>query len=112
MRLLRPAAIAILVGLGPALCGSADTDKVVFLCEEAFAHLKECCPNFTATALGYCHADSPGCDGVDSYPALGVNDSNCIRGMTCDELVSKGICARAASAQVQPNQVDDAGVCP
>jgi hypothetical protein len=86
-----------------------------FLCEEAHAHLVECCPNFT-TDSQYC-SYAEGC-GTAQYPALTADESQCIRDQSCDRLRSDGVCARAAAVHEQYLDADPhaspppQGVCP
>ena len=110
MRIVRPALLACLIALGPALCGDLRADE--FLCEEAHAHLKECCPGFTTVATFCDYVD--GCDDGSTYPALTPDESNCIRAASCDTLVANGICARVAALHQRDSEGagSDAGVCP
>jgi hypothetical protein len=93
----------------PALMGDMREDE--FLCEEAHAHLTDCCPGFK-TAPGVCEYVD-GCD-ESTYPALPPAESNCIRAKSCQELVDQGICERAANMHVSwsTSGSTDAGVCP
>jgi len=99
-RLLKAAA---LVAVWATTLGAIRKDE--FLCEEAHARLVECCPGFSTNA-SYC-SFSEGC-GSTSYPALSPEESNCIRGASCESLRDSGICARAAGLN-SPHFDDDAG---
>lgn len=95
--------------LVPALMGDMRQDE--FLCEEAHAHLTECCPGFH-TESNVCE-QADGCGGDGSYPALTPTESNCVREKSCAELVAQGICSRAASMQARYTTTGaSAGVCP
>lgn len=108
MRVVKPTLLAFLIALAPALCGNIRQDE--FLCEEAFAHLKECCPELSKDL--YLCDYAAGCDGeVHNSPALGVDASNCIREMSCDALVASGVCTRAA-ALPEGFVPGTPGVCP
>jgi hypothetical protein len=82
-------------------------------CEQAANQLENCCPAFDVTMLN-CSYSSNGCSTV--YPALTIAESECIASESCAQLVSTGVCSRAAAAL--PMQIDDAGytdspeVCP
>jgi len=99
-RLVR--ALLALVVLVPT-CGGVRRDE--FLCEEAYARLVECCPGFSSNDL-YCDYDS-GC-GVTKDPALSPEESDCVRGKTCDELRNQKVCERALQVQ-RPVNAPDAG---
>jgi hypothetical protein len=64
-----------------------------FLCENAAAHLEECCPSFSATpAL----CQNVGCNGGEEL-WLAADESRCIQGRACDDLVAGDVCERAAT---------------
>ena len=81
----------------------SDTDdnqfrEDVISCEEAVAHLEECCPEFRASNVEcrYYFRRDEGCLGPDSttrvVPDIPLGESRCIRDETCDGLRSKGLC--------------------
>jgi hypothetical protein len=60
-------------------------------CEEALAHLQDCCPDFdtTAVACRYYFKSTSGCgDSTESReePAFTLQESRCIRNKSCAEL--------------------------
>ena len=65
-------------------------------CEEAVSVLEGCCAGFRGSAL-QCQYTSD-CNGT-TYPAITVDASACIRGESCSELVSTGVCQRAQQAR-------------
>lgn len=86
----------------------------VMECEEAYARLERCCPGFRIwkkneeNELGafcidfeYDKKNSYSCDGNDDHiyghlrPSLTRDEAGCIRGATCDDLVTRGTCERA-----------------
>jgi hypothetical protein len=82
-----------------------------FDCENAVAHLAQCCPGFDASTVQCTF--SGGCN--TSYPALDPAQSDCIRGASCETLVAQGVCARAAQLQNAPGsatEVNSASICP
>lgn len=106
-----------------------DLTKAVVSCEEAYLHLEKCCPGYSASrddATG-----SPPCldrewrethegcmgpssvDTGDSEP-LSLHESQCIRGMSCDDLVASGVCARAMNDSTNQRESRPAtrGLCP
>jgi hypothetical protein len=64
-------------------------------CEEAVSHLEHCCPGFASGAIA-CVLQSEGCNTI--VPDLSIADSQCIRGESCGQLVTNGVCARAQQA--------------
>jgi hypothetical protein len=63
-----------------------------FDCENAAAHLAECCPGFDAKAISCTYSDA--C--TTTYPALDPAQSDCIRQASCESLRAAGVCDRAA----------------
>ncbi len=71
-------------------------------CQQAANQLVECCPGFTAPQQSCSY--EPGCENQASYaPALTIAESQCVAAESCEELVSTGVCTRAASAFEQPD---------
>jgi hypothetical protein len=60
-------------------------------CEEAVAHLKECCPNFPTYRVS-CVYQSNGCE--SNGPDIDMAQSQCARDRSCSELVQAGVCER------------------
>ena len=78
--------------LGTFLCSLAvgpGFRKDEVSCEEAVAHLDDCCPDFDETQLNCTYADQ--CSNV--YPDLKVAESECIREASCDEIRARNLCA-------------------
>ncbi len=65
----------------------------VLLCEEAVAHLEDCCPRLEVYPEA-CQYRDDGCNNGRSV-ALDEPTSRCIRQTECVALVTKGICDRA-----------------
>ncbi|WP_437682773.1 hypothetical protein [Sorangium sp. So ce131] len=65
-----------------------------FLCENAAAHLEQCCPSFTA-APALCQ-ENTGC-GDEEEMRLTIAESLCIQDKECDDLVASNVCERAAT---------------
>jgi hypothetical protein len=63
-----------------------------FDCEEAAAHLADCCPAFDAQKLNCEFAH--GCESPDQHPGLSLAETRCIEAKSCSELVSSGVCER------------------
>jgi hypothetical protein len=72
-------------------------------CEQAVAHLQECCPDF-GTATIAC-VSSRGCD--VSEPALSIQESQCVIDRACADLVASGLCA--ATHDLESPHEDDTG---
>ncbi len=76
-------------------------------CEEAVSVLEGCCPGFAGSQL-QCQYNSD-CSQT-TYPAISQDQSACIRGESCDELKSTGVCDRAQQARSYTTGV--APTCP
>jgi len=90
---------SVVVGLGIAVlfaCGNPLQQNELD-CEEAVSVLEGCCPGFQSSQL-QCIYNDQGCAGT-TYPAISEDDSTCIRGESCAQLVSTGVCTRAQSAR-------------
>jgi hypothetical protein len=110
-----------------------DLTKAVISCEEAYTRLESCCPGFdpfsgdskrSANCLDveWQHTTGGGgCDGPatvdrgDTEP-LAIAESECIRALTCEELVASGVCDRAmndpTSAGPSGGRPARRGICP
>jgi hypothetical protein len=76
------------VGVLAAACGLLFTGAIyqeTFECEEAIAHLQDCCPELYAI-----NACGDGCSGV----SLQGGESQCIVERDCDELEALEVCDR------------------
>lgn len=89
-------------------CGDKEEDSDQFredtlTCEEALAHLQECCPNFDpmAVACRYYFSSDSGCGTSEvnrEEPAFSLSESRCIRNKSCADLQGQNICPRAQKA--------------
>jgi hypothetical protein len=86
---------ALLVGLVLA-CG---IHKDEFDCESAVAHLDECCPGFDGRNVDCTYIPAKAC-GYPILPEIDEPQAACIRGESCSELVSSGVCDRAKQMPV------------
>jgi hypothetical protein len=75
-------------------CGDLRQDEIQ--CEEAAAHLKNCCPSFNASRVNCKYVE--GCDGSTHPPLLSVETSQCIRATSCDSVVANNMCAHPEDA--------------
>jgi hypothetical protein len=88
--------IVVALGIGVLFaCDPLSADELD--CEEAVSVLEHCCPGFVGSALS-CVETQQGCSG-GTTPALSTQDSACIRGESCAELVSTSVCTRAQQAR-------------
>jgi len=85
------AALLLFVLLG---CAGIREDELA--CEDAVSHLQGCCSGFTGSNVD-CTYEAGGCGEGAVYPELDVRQSACIRGESCAQLRSTGVCARAAA---------------
>lgn len=113
----RPTAPVIVGAVMGALlaCSSEDTideqqlREDVLYCEDAIAVLEGCCPGFSGSPLTCVHYEKkhePSCgDGsystVKQDPAFVLEESQCIRAMSCATLVDTGVCKRAQEARAR-----------
>lgn len=111
---------ALLVALGCAgdydEAERTDVSAEVVSCEEAYARLRVCCPDYLgrlgddegwgALCLDFRYSKnlSDGCGGSTASwsghvrPALNGAESACIRAASCEALASTGVCARVGAA--------------
>jgi hypothetical protein len=79
-------------------CGDALNQEELD-CEEAVAHLEECCPGFDSSQI-VCVHEQQGCIlGSTTHPAIERDQTTCIRHESCNALVSSGVCDRAQAAK-------------
>jgi hypothetical protein len=93
--------LGIVINLGVS-CNGFREDEVE--CEQAIAHVAECCPDFHAGEVDCTYTDHIDCnDNVTGteYPALSIDDSHCLQKKRCDELVTSGDCTRAQAARAR-----------
>ena len=94
----------------PLACGDMRQDELD--CEEAVSHLQECCPSFDSKNIECLYVS--GCE-TSTYPAISIQQSQCIRGEACAELVASGVCKRAQGVwpvQTGADSSSAAEVCP
>jgi hypothetical protein len=112
---------AAALSLSITVCGNGVNDDEVE-CEQAVAHLLDCCPNFSADSVNCVNTtnDGPGClsflvsvnddvgppPGREGQPDLTISESVCIEDMACADVRSSGLCEQIAA------QVSDAGTGP
>ena len=58
-------------------------------CEEAKKHIADCCGTVYADYLD-CHYYEGGCDSSPTYPALSLEQSECISSSSCEDLQQLG----------------------
>jgi hypothetical protein len=105
-------AVGALVGVVLACTGLRDDE---LQCEDAVGHLEQCCPTYVPGNI-VCLEPSDCEDENRSYPLLSITDSTCIRGESCAELQSSGVCDRAKAFQSEYSfpggDAARRGVCP
>jgi hypothetical protein len=79
-----------------------------FLCENAVAHLVQCCPGFNANAVN-CQYDQ-GCLET-TYPEVDESQSECILGESCGALRANAVCDRVSQLPFHDG-LEDAGTTP
>lgn len=92
-----PFTLAMAASLFLAHCSEIQHDETE--CQEASAHLEDCCRGFDARNVQCATGTSGGCGSsvpAQTFPAtFAVSDSECILDSSCGDLVAKGVCARA-----------------
>lgn len=84
--LLGTALVLLLPGVVPAAGFREDEVQ----CEEAYAHLLECCDEFSSSLR--CYYSEPGCDEA-TYPDLDVAESRAVQRMSCSEVRASDYCS-------------------
>lgn len=75
-------------------------------CEEAVAHLEDCCPGFDARSVSCSYQEGCG-DGRDQTGQLSVQQSNCIQAKSCSDLIASGTCGQLSGGQGTPISVGE-----
>lgn len=90
--------------------GEKDDDQFredTLTCEEALAHLQDCCPGFDAAAVAcrYYYVSQQGCAAPSEdreQPAFDLAESRCIRNTSCADVradaAGGSVCARSQKA--------------
>jgi hypothetical protein len=74
---------------GPAI----GADDLEFVCEEAVAHLNDCCPGFQPSKV-QCNY-TYGCDDTSGNPEISSEQNDCLQKLSCEQLVKNGDCKAA-----------------
>jgi hypothetical protein len=108
----------LLAFLLPPLVLGMGFDERTFECENAAAHLEECCPGFAA-APSLC-PQAFGCGGEPLFE-LSNAESECIKGLDCGDVRSRGVCGKVSDLVAQGKRrpstgsssgADRVSVCP
>ncbi len=93
-------------------CGDMRQDELD--CELAVSRLQECCPGLDTSPIHCMYVEDCGGSEPDTYPAVDIPQSACIRGESCTTLVSTGVCKRVAVDEQSTYTQSYAftGVCP
>lgn len=81
-----------------------DLDEGELKCEQAAAHVQECCPDVTFPRLAC--IQQGGCDREEDETLVARDESDCLRDLSCDELAERDICARIAARIARVGDVD------
>jgi hypothetical protein len=95
--------VSLLLLLSPL--GLGDMQQDVVECEQAMSHVEGCCDGFRA---GRTRCVSEGCGSDYTKPALSLEESRCIEGLSCDEVRQRGLC-RALEDLASPQYHTDGG---
>jgi hypothetical protein len=94
----------MLLALGWLGAGGIREDE--FQCEQAVAHLEECCPGFEPREVSC--SFSSGC-GSTTFTAFSLEESRCIQEESCGAIRSGHVCERAAAREPSETSVEDGG---
>jgi len=98
--------LALVAGLLlPLACGLIREDELE--CEQAVAHLLDCCPGFDARRL-VCMYEG-GC-GSTVYPSLPLEESKCLEALDCASIRAGDYCVRAQNAIAKRTYDDEPDV--
>jgi hypothetical protein len=75
--------------------GCYDLREDELQCEEAVAHLMECCDDFNASEVR-CIYERGDCGSETVHPDLSVEQSRTIRRLSCAEVRARGLCDHTA----------------
>ena len=103
-----PPAVALASALLVAAIGLRCVRRDELFCENAVSRLEQCCSGFHPDQ-SYC-SYSEGCGTV--YPTITEDDSKCIVGMSCADIVAAGICERASGAVPPTGSQPGTDLCP
>ena len=92
MRLMGVIALLLVVLLAPRARGDTLREDE-FLCEDAVAHIHECCPDFDVTSVA-CNYTEGGCGTKTVNPDLSEFNSACLIDASCADIV-KGTCGES-----------------
>jgi hypothetical protein len=81
-----------------------DLDRGELKCEQAAAHLAECCPE-VVFRRDSCIQEG-GCSREHDATLVASAESDCLRAESCDELVARGVCERIEERQNDWERVD------
>jgi len=95
--LLRVAAPTAILFLFAVHCSSGGWGQDELDCQQAVAHLTDCCPSFPASSIN-CESENQGELCAHTVPAFSVTQSQCITSEDCSTLRSSGVCQRAEQA--------------
>lgn len=98
MKHVLPTAFVVLIVLGVS-CNGFREDEIT--CEQAVAHLIDCCPDTSFLGLTCEHINAKGCDqnATDEiFPDLRIDQARCVREKSCDEL-RPSLCRDIAAGQ-------------
>jgi hypothetical protein len=106
-RLMRVALTVLVLGF-TVHCNGITGDE--FHCEAAMAHLAECCPNFPLHQMT-CESVPDGC-GYSLSSQIDVEEADCLRQRSCDDIVADGLCDVVPTLPVTTDDSSRQAVCP
>jgi hypothetical protein len=92
-------AIATAIAAALVICCGAGLRNDEIECEEATAHLHDCCGGFDPSNFHCKYVE--GCDST-THPDLSIQTSVCIQDQSCDALKARGLCDAARTVPHGP----------
>ena len=91
--------VGVVLGLAVS-CSGFREDEIE--CEQAVVRLRDCCPGFDTRKVDCSYSDQLDCsDNVTgrTYPALSIDDSQCVQRKSCADLIADEACTRGQAAK-------------
>ncbi|MBK6516743.1 MAG: hypothetical protein IPG04_22190 [Polyangiaceae bacterium] len=81
-----------------------DLDRGELACERAAVHLQGCCPALVLPRWG-CIQEG-GCERETDGTVVALDESDCLREASCDELAARDVCERLAARVRAVQEID------
>jgi hypothetical protein len=96
--------IVVLLSLGLRVIPEPGLREDEVQCEEARAHLEECCPVYEGNVA--CQFVDPGACEAATYPDLDTDESRLMQSLSCNDVVARGLCTLEFDHSAPPDAED------